>query len=598
MKKLQGLILLLLFVTPLLYQPVFYQVLKLRTFDRFVVTPKESGNFAVLSITEEDIDQEGGYPLPRQRLAKIHDNLLSRGATGVGWVIGFPHADRLGGDEKFAKALSHSSSVLALFENDNGKYPDTVGTVVRGDGAGGYTAKGTVQNIDVLKNTEWTEQGIASAPVEIDNLIRRIPLLYRTPEGWLASFGTQVLKVMADSKTYIINTNENGIQEIVVQGLPPVKVDSMGRKWVSWVVPRETSLAEMDVEGRFVFVGVTAKGVMPQLATPVGLLEPHYIQAALAESMLIQNSPYIPDYALAVEVGIYVVSVSLVWLLVSGLGITWGVLSFALILTVTAYAGVQFVEKGVLIDVTWALVTQMLAAGVAYYLNFRTQYRLRQQIKKQFEHYLDPRQVKQLQENPELLKLGGETRYATFLFTDVRGFTSLSETLPPEQVTYIMNKALTAQQKAVQKYGGMVDKYIGDAMMAIFNAPLDQPKHENRGVECALEIIENMSLLNKELNEEGLPEIAIGIGVNSGRAVIGNMGSESRFDYTAIGDAVNTAARLESATKEQKVDLLVGESTTTACSFNLEFVDEIYVKGKEKGLKVYTFKNRQYNRPT
>jgi adenylate cyclase len=120
----------------------------------------------------------------------------------------------------------------------------------------------------------------------------------------------------------------------------------------------------------------------------------------------------------------------------------------------------------------------------------------------------------------------------------------------------------------------MVDKYIGDAMMAIFNAPLDQPKHENRGVECALEIIENMSLLNKELNEEGLPEIAIGIGVNSGRAVIGNMGSESRFDYTAIGDAVNTAARLESATKEQKVDLLVGESTTTACSFNLEFVDE------------------------
>jgi adenylate cyclase len=118
---------------------------------------------------------------------------------------------------------------------------------------------------------------------------------------------------------------------------------------------------------------------------------------------------------------------------------------------VTAYARVQFVEKGVLIDVTWALVTQMLAAGVAYYLNFRTQYRLRQQIKKQFEHYLDPRQVKQLQENPELLKLGGETRYATFLFTDVRGFTSLSETLPPEQVTYIMNKALTAQQKAVQQ---------------------------------------------------------------------------------------------------------------------------------------------------
>jgi adenylate cyclase len=377
-----------------------------------------------------------------------------------------------------------------------------------------------------------------------------------------------------------------------VQGLPPVKVDSLGRKWISWVVSRETSLQKLDVEGRFVFVGVTAAGVMPQLATPVGLLEPHYIQAALAESMLVQNSPYIPDYAAALEVGIYVITVSLMWALISGLGITWGILWGTVLFSATVYLGMQFIERGLLIDVTWALITQIIAAGVAYYLNFRTQYRLRQQIKKQFEHYLDPRQVKQLQDNPKSLKLGGETRYATFLFTDVRGFTSLSETLPPEQVTYIMNKALTAQQKAVQKYEGMVDKYIGDAMMAIFNAPLNQPNHESKAIGCALEIINNMKILNVELVEEGLPEIAIGIGINTGRAVIGNMGSESRFDYTAIGDAVNTAARLESATKEQKLDLLIGESTAKKSDVTLEFVNEIHVKGKEQGLKVYTFKNR------
>jgi len=592
MKKLQGLLLLTLFVTPLIYQPVFYQVLKLRTFDHFVQIPEESGHFAILNITEEDIDREGGYPLPRKKLAQINDLLLAAGATGIGWVIGFPHADRLGGDEAFAESLSHASTVLPLFENANGKYPKTVGTVIRGEEVGGYAAKGTIENIDILKNTEWTEQGIATAPVEVDNLIRRIPLLYRTPDGWLASFGTQVLKVLADAKTYIIKTNENGIEEITVQGVPPIKVDSLGRKWISWIDTRETTLQEMDVEGRFVFVGVTAVGVMPQVATPIGLLEPHYIQVALAESMLIENSPHIPDYALAVEVGIYVVSVSFMWALISGLGITWGLLFGTVLFGATAYAGVYFIEKGVLIDVTWTLISQILAAGVAYYLNFRTQYRLRQQIKKQFEHYLDPRQVKQLQKNPELLRLGGETRYATFLFTDVRGFTSLSESLPPEQVTYIMNKALTAQQKAVQKYEGMVDKYIGDAMMAIFNAPLNQANHENKGIECALEIINNMELLNIELVREGLPEIAIGIGVNSGRAVIGNMGSESRFDYTAIGDAVNTAARLESATKEQKVDLLIGESTAKKSDFVLDFVDEIHVKGKEKGLKVYTFNNR------
>ena len=589
MRKLQGLLLIALFATPLIYQPTFYQVLKLRTFDRFIETPDRSGYFAILNITEEDVNREGGYPLSRVRLGEIQVELLRKGATGVGWVIGFPHPDRVEhGDKFFAETLGYGPSVLAMFEHDNGQYPDTVGTVIKGEEVGGYTAKGTIQNIDILKDSYWTEQGIASAPVEADNLVRRIPLLYRTPDGWLASFGTQVLKIMAEAKTYIIKTNQNGIEEVVVQGLPPVKVDSLGRKWVSWIVPRETTLQEMDVDGKFVFVGVTAKGVMPQVATPIGLLEPHYIQAALAESMLVENSPYIPDYALAVEFVIYAVTVGLVWLLIGGLGITWGVLLASVVFSATAYAGVQFIANGLLIDVIWALITQILASTVAFYLNYRTQYRLRQQIKRQFEHYLDPRQVKQLQKNPEQLKLGGETRYATFLFTDVRGFTSMSESLPPEQVTYIMNKALTAQQAAVQKYGGMVDKYIGDAMMAIFNAPLDQADHEEQAIDCGLQIIENMEALNQEMKQEGLPEIAIGIGINSGNAVIGNMGSESRFDYTAIGDAVNTAARLESATKEQKVDLLIGESTSRASVKMLNLVNEIYVKGKEKGLRVYT----------
>ena len=589
MRKLQGLLLIALFATPLIYQPTFYQVLKLRTFDRFIETPDRSGYFAILNITEEDVDREGGYPLSRVRLGEIQVELLRKGATGVGWVIGFPHPNRVKhGDKFFAETLGYGPSVLAMFEHDNGQYPDTVGTVIKGEEVGGYTAKGTIQNIDILKDSYWTEQGIASAPVEADNLVRRIPLLYRTPDGWLASFGTQVLKIMAEAKTYIIKTNQNGIEEVVVQGLPPVKVDSLGRKWVSWIVPRETTLQEMDVDGKFVFVGVTAKGVMPQVATPIGLLEPHYIQAALAESMLVENSPYIPDYALAVEFVMYAVTVSLVWLLISGLGITWGVLLASIVFSATAYAGVQFIANGLLIDVIWALITQILASTVAFYLNYRTQYRLRQQIKRQFEHYLDPRQVKQLQKNPEQLKLGGETRYATFLFTDVRGFTSMSESLPPEQVTYIMNKALTAQQAAVQKYGGMVDKYIGDAMMAIFNAPLDQADHEEQAIDCGLQIIENMEALNQEMQQEGLPAIAIGIGINSGKAVIGNMGSESRFDYTAIGDAVNTAARLESATKEQKVDLLIGESTSRASVKMLNLVNEIYVKGKEKGLRVYT----------
>jgi adenylate cyclase len=197
--------------------------------------------------------------------------------------------------------------------------------------------------------------------------------------------------------------------------------------------------------------------------------------------------------------------------------------------------------------------------------------------------------VKRLQANPELLKLGGEKREATFLFTDVRGFTSLSEALPPEDVVYIMNRALTAQADAVLQYEGTVDKYIGDAMMAIFNAPFDQEDHETRAVQCAYQITQNMLELNKELDEKNLPLVAIGIGINTGEAVIGNMGSAKRFDYTAIGDAVNTAARLESATKEHGAILLVGERTAKKCEFKLHYHKDIEVKGKKIGLKTYTW---------
>jgi adenylate cyclase len=213
-------------------------------------------------------------------------------------------------------------------------------------------------------------------------------------------------------------------------------------------------------------------------------------------------------------------------------------------------------------------------------LNFEKQYKLRQQIKKQFEHYLDPAQVKRLQDNPELLKLGGEKRYCTFLFTDVRGFTALSEKLDPQQVTEIMNKALTIQANAVQRNGGMVDKYIGDAMMAIFNAPLDQDNHEDAAIKTAVQIRDEI-----QAAELG---IAIGIGINSGPVVVGNMGSDSRFDYTAIGSDVNLAARCESSCKAVGQDLVIGKNTAKASSYKLKKLKPVEMKGIAKPVEIYT----------
>jgi len=272
-----------------------------------------------------------------------------------------------------------------------------------------------------------------------------------------------------------------------------------------------------------------------------------------------------------------------VWLALNVFGITAGISFFSVVFVSTAFFGVFTIQKGVLIDVTWSLISQFITASVAFYIRFREQYKLRQQIKKQFEHYLDPRQVKALQSDPSLLKLGGEKKRCTFLFTDVRGFTAMSESMEPEQVTKIMNQALTIQSDAVKKYGGMIDKYIGDAMFAIFNAPLDLDKHEQAAVMCAKEIQDNF-----RYSDVG---VEIGVGINTGEAVIGNCGSSTRFDYTAIGSAVNIAARCESSCKTVGKDLIIAEETAKNCGFELKSLKPIEVKGISKPLKIFTLED-------
>ena len=566
-----------LLALPLLFNVAPLETLRLKTFDRLVDTPEPTGYFTILNITEEFIDSQGGYPLPRQTLADIHIKLLQEGAIGVGWTMLFPHPDRLGGDEKFAEALSFSPSILAMPEVPNGIYPKTHGTVIRGPEVNLPKAQGFLQNIDILKNN--SSQGAVSAPVDVDNLVRQIPLIQQTPNGWVASFGTEVLKVLGGGNTYQIITNENGIEMIRVRGLEPIPTDSYGRKWISWVDTPQTTLDNLDVAGKFVFVGFTAKGITSQLATPIGLLEPHKIQAALAESILL-DTPQIPDYRLFVELLLLCVSGLLIAFVIRSFGMTLSVVLAGGLFASVGYLGYYFVSIGYLIDVTWSMTSMTLLSLQQFYLRFRQQYRLRQQIKKQFEHYLDPRQVARLQKNPGLLKLGGERKRCTIMFTDVRGFTSLSEKLEPEEVIKIMNKALTVQADAVQKNGGMVDKYIGDAMMAVWNAPLDVDNQEQLAIETALQIQHDM--------QEAELEVEIGIGINTGIVCVGNMGSASRFEYSCLGDAVNLAARLESSCKSVGKNLVIGEETIKNYQGQYTELDPIFVKGKEKEVKIYT----------
>ena len=570
----------------LILEPNIYQTLKLKTFDALVPEQEPSEYFTILNITEEDIANEGGYPLSRQTLAQIQINLLRKGAIGVGWVIAFPQPDRFGGDFEFSEALAFSPSVLAMFEG-KGKYPPTTGTVILGDDIGGIKATGVIQNIEILKQN--SNQGIAVARTDVDNLVRRLPLLMRTNDGWVSSYGTEVLKLLAGADTYVIKTNANGLEEVRVKGLPPVKTDSLGRKWISWVNTPQTTLAEMDVKNKFVFVGFTAKGIMPQVATPVGLLEPHKIQAALAESILIQDSPYIPDYSLAVELALLITLIVLSWYAINIFGITVGISTTSILFLLTGFLGFYFIQNGILIDVTWSLLSEFTTASTAFYLRFREQYKLRQQIKQQFGKYLDPRMVKKLQDNPELCQVNGKRVDCSIIFTDLRGFTSLSESVEPEVVTYIMNEVLDAQVKAANKYFGCTDKFIGDAGMFHWNTIIPQENHHNLALQAAKEIEKNIDQLNIKFKQEDIPEVAIGIGVNSGICIAGNFGATDRFAFSLIGDPCNVAARLESSTKVAGVGVLIGEETAKHSKFPLKSLKPIEVKGKAKPLQVYTW---------
>ena len=595
-KSLPLLLLIGLLGTPLVFQIVPLEIIKLKVFDAYVPQKEPSGYFTILNITEDDIEREGGYPLPRQRLAEIQVDLLNKGAIGVGWVMAFPQPDRFGGDSVFAETLAYAPTVLAMFENNSGDYPSTTGTVIMGEDRGGIDAEGVIQNIDILKQN--ASQGIAVARTEVDSLVRRLPLLLRTPDGWVPAYGTEVLKILAGADTYLIKTNDNGIEQIRVKGLPPVSTDSLGRKWISWVDTPQTDLQEMQVKDKFVFVGFTAKGIMPQLSVPNGqLLEPHKIQAALAESILIENSPYVPDYALAVEVGVFTLSVLFVWLLLNVFGITLGVTLFTSLLLTTAYFGFYTIQQGLLIDVTWTLISQFITGSVAFYVRFRQQFKLRQQIKKQFETYLDPRQVALLQKNPELLKLGGERREMTFLFMDICGFTPISEHYKnnndPEGLVLLVNEFLNNMTNIILANGGTIDKYMGDCIMAFWNAPLECTNHAEMAVKSGVEIEAEIKELQKEYEERGLPSINVGTGINTGTCIVGNMGSESRFDYSVIGDAVNLAARLEATAGRGEYlnnKTIISRATALQLPSGWVFTEigNIKVKGKEELTKIYS----------
>ena len=567
------------------WDPWPIETIRLKYFDALLTSKEsvESQTLSLYNIDENELARGGQWPWPRQQLAELNRNLFNSGAAAVVYSVLFPEEDRFGGDVEFAESMEAIPTFLSAVATADTNRQDgwSVGVATLGpvhENAINYP--GILPNVAVLQEGA-IGTGIVNTAPEVDGLVRRVPMVVRVGESLYPALGLDVLRGLAGDPSYQVRGGDNGIQAVRVPSFETINTDAAGRVWIDWSV----EFSQEPLVETIVFVGVTAAAVTPLVPTPRGLMYPHQIQATLFETLLNGTAPVRPDWSLAAEMALILGLGILAIALTQFLRVMWVPAGLGSMGILTVGASVwAFLRFGMLLDAALPVFFTAIVGGTGVAQRMIIEYQQKLQIKRQFEHYLDPRQVQRLQNNPEMLKLGGETKVCTFLFTDLRGFTSMSERLSPQEVTEIMNATLTVQVEEIQRAGGMVDKFIGDAAMAIFNCPLDLDEHENRAIEVAVRIQQRI----KELNETLPVEVAIGVGVNSGPAVVGNMGSDTRFDFSAIGNAVNEAARYESATKEVGVDILIGQTTAEKCKYVLKSLPAIHVKGKEKPLQIYT----------
>ena len=602
------------------FDPTPVQSLRGQVFDSYQQLDEivQSEDIVLLNFGENTLATYGQYPFPRQYYAQLVVDVASKNSGVLGWTIMFPEADRFQGDETFASflqqnvvnvpgarrnpinynVLSQTPSVKGVKTSGPHIGTGTIGPVPAKD----YLLKwpNLVTNIPVIEIVSNGKGVNASAP-QPDNQTRTYPLAITVEDRIYPSFAVEMLRVKTGNKSYMVKTSEIGIQEVAVKGFEPIVTQPDGTAYIRFNNSFETieyTGAESipDLAGKMVIVGVTAEGIANPVPTPRGNLYPQEIQAHMLQNFISGSNITRSQLSAVTELIVALITMVLVAIAVYRLPLLLTAPVSLLILGGIGYYSVkQYTGNLVLLDATFPVLSGFLVFTQAAFNNFYKQFKLREQIKKQFEHYLAPAMVKKLQKDPSLLKLGGDTRTMTYLFSDIRGFTPISEQFKtdPQGLGNLINRYMTPMTDLVMQKEGTIDKYIGDALMAIWNAPLDVDNHAQLAIETAQEMEVELKNLNKELKEDGLMELGVGIGINTGDAVVGNMGSNQRFDYTVLGDSVNLAARLEAQTKEYGVFFMFTEHTLKQITTpeNLVILDKIAVKGQTAPVTIYTILN-------
>lgn len=603
MKKLLSpwlaLLTLILLLSVRIVDAPFVESVRLRYFDQ-LITSKESAvsqQVAVINIDDETIRQKGQFPFPRGEYATIIDTLYRNGAGLVVFNVFVPDSDRFGQDSKLGAALK-KHPVVFPHTAVNDQITDSVtqafrpGVSIIGEGDPGIKYKSILPNVRSV-NENAAGIGIVNTFPELDGVIRRVPMLINIDGKLYPSISLETLRVAAGNPSFQVKINEGSIEAVRVPAFGKITTDGDSRVWVDWSSrPTEYSLANLpkDLGGKIVIVGITGRGLNNPVSTARGEVYPHYLQASVLDTIASGTNISRPDWADGAEI-IYTILICIVTLLLTRFkhGYIFSII-FAAGSFFTSYY--LFIGSSYLVDAVWPILTLTLVSFHGYVVKFLVELHQKLQIKKQFGTYLSPALVEKLQRNPELLQLGGESRELSIMFTDVRGFTAISEHYGKDVqgLTKIMNRYMTAMTKQIIENNGTLDKYIGDAQMAFWNAPVDEPNHAKMAVKTALEMMDSLDAFNKEVVAEGVPAFGMGLGINTGVVVVGNMGSDQRFDYTCLGDHVNLASRLEGQSKPYGVRIVLGPETANQVSdtYSIFELDCIAVKGKKEGVKIYT----------
>ena len=642
-----GLLLLAILLLIRVWDPRPLEELRLRSFDFFQnISPRDSAvrPVVIVDIDESSLSAFGQWPWPRTILADLLTRLYEWQAAAIAFDVIFPEPDRSSlneavkhfrdldddtrgrllhlpsNDEVFAQAIGRGNVVLgqaginAFHPRSLEKPPETAFATVGPD-----PSPYLIAFPYILRNLPKLEQaavghGLISIRTERDGMVRRVPIVMQAEDKIVPALTLDLLRVATGSSTIMIRTDESGIQSVAVPGLE-LPTDRNGRIWVYFgphdkarfvsakdVV--EGNVAPEIFAGKLVLVGTSAIGLLDVKTTPVLSAMPGVeVHAQLLEAALTNSLLVAPSYAIVVEmIGALIGGVVLALLAPAASALMLFASAALAAAAFVAASWILFSRYQMLFDATFPLIATLSVYMSMVLMGYFREQLDRRRIRSAFAQYLSPTLVEQLANSPQRLVLGGEERVITVLFSDVRGFTTIAETYKdnPHGLTTLMNRFLTPLTNAIMARNGTIDKYMGDAVMAFWNAPLDDPAHESDACHAALDMLERVDALNQEREREASTSgtrfvpIKIGIGINTGRCTVGNMGSDLRFQYTVMGDSVNLASRLEGQTKAYGLPILIGSRTAAAVAeqFALLEIDSIRVKGKTEAEVIYAIVGR------